>query len=313
MIKVQAEQMAREAQRAICAAVSELEGREPIRDQWERSEGGGGTSRVLQGGEVFGKAGANVSVVHGPLTPSMLQALELSPSLVDSGEEMSFFATGVSTVLHPNNPYAPTAHANYRYFEVHRGSDSSAWRSEDALAWWFGGGADLTPIYLFEEDAVSFHRIHREACDRFDGTFYGRFKRWCDAYFHLPHRQEARGIGGIFFDRLADRDPKELLAFCSAAATAFVEAYFPIVARHKDRPYGEAERHWQRLRRGRYVEFNLLYDRGTSFGLRSGGRTESILMSLPLEASWEYCHEPAAGSPESVLLQAVRTPRDWLG
>jgi len=215
-----------------------------------------------------------------------------------------FFATGISTVLHPHNPMAPTAHANYRYFEI--GAPGQV------ESWWFGGGADLTPSYLFEGDAVHFHRVHKEVCDQFDTEFYPRFKRWCDDYFRIPHRGESRGVGGIFFDHLDDRPADQLLAFCAACAEAFVAAYLPLVDAHKDDAFTEANRCWQQLRRGRYVEFNLLYDRGTSFGLRTGGRVESILMSLPLVARWEYSHLVVPGSPEAKLVEVLHNPREWV-
>jgi coproporphyrinogen III oxidase len=219
--------------------------------------------------------------------------------------DRGFFAAGVSLVLHPHNPMAPTAHANYRYFERGGGGD------EAPAAWWFGGGADLTPAYLFEEDVRHFHRAHKVACDRHDPKLYPRFKRWCDEYFYLPHRGEARGVGGIFFDDLCDRDPAALLSFCRDCADAFVPAYLPIVEQRKDADFTPEQKRWQQLRRGRYVEFNLVYDRGTRFGLKTAGRVESVLMSLPLTARWEYAHEPPAESEEGRLVAVLRAPREW--
>ncbi|HET6343908.1 MAG TPA: oxygen-dependent coproporphyrinogen oxidase, partial [Myxococcota bacterium] len=219
-------------------------------------------------------------------------------------ESLKFFATGISLVLHPHNPFAPTVHANYRYFERGDGQAPGSW--------WFGGGADLTPSYLFEEDATHFHRVHKEACDRHDPAFYPRFKTWCDAYFTIAHRGETRGIGGIFFDNLHDRDRDALHAFAADCAGAFVPAYLPIVEKRQAHPFTEEHKRWQGLRRGRYVEFNLVYDRGTVFGLRTAGRIESILMSLPLHARWEYNHTPPEGSREAALVDVLRHPRAWV-
>ncbi len=286
-------------------------------DAWER-EGSGesllgaGSTRVLAGGAVFEKAGVNVSIVTGDrLPPSVLaQRPELA--------EHRFFVCGVSTVLHPLNPYAPTAHANFRYFET-QGADGASG------AWWFGGGADLTPHYPVLDDVRYFHATLKSACKRHDADFYPAFKAWCDRYFYLRHRGETRGVGGIFFDYLDGRGfgegertalarPKrwdELFAFVRDAGAAFADAYFPLVERHARDPFGERERNFQLLRRGRYVEFNLLYDRGTAFGLQSGGRTESILMSLPPLARWAYDEQAAPGSREAEL-DAYLKPRDWL-
>lgn len=294
--------MVKAAQDDICAALAEVDGGSFREDTWERDGGGGGRSRVLQDSAVFEKAGVNVSEVYGTLSPQAAQAMG-GGSKADP-EDLRFFATGVSLVIHPHNPMAPTAHANYRYFERGDGSKPGTW--------WFGGGADLTPSYLFEEDAVHFHRVHKEACDASDPAFYPRFKTWCDHYFLIAHRGERRGVGGIFFDDLHDRAPEDLFLFASDCARAFVPAYVPLVKRRKDLPYTDANKRWQALRRGRYVEFNLVYDRGTTFGLRTGGRIESILMSLPLVARWEYDHAPAAGSEEATLLSVLKEPRDWV-
>lgn len=285
----------------ICAALADVDGKAFGEDRWEREGGGGGRSRVLQEGNVFEKAGVGVSVVHGTLTPEAARSMGGGKDLPPDAD-LRFFATGLSLVLHPWNPMAPTVHANYRYFE----------RGEAGEAWWFGGGADLTPSYLFGEDAVHFHAVHKQACDRHDPAFYPRFKAWCDEYFRIQHRGETRGIGGIFFDDLHDRDPEALLAFVRECGDAFLPAYLPILDRRKDLPFTAENKEWQQIRRGRYVEFNLVYDRGTTFGLRTGGRIESILMSLPLTARWEYDHHPAAGSEEAQLLEVLRTPRNWL-
>jgi coproporphyrinogen III oxidase len=289
------EALVRRLQDAICDAVAGLDGGAFREDRWSHPEGGGGLSRVLEGGRVFEKAGVNTAAVRGRLPPGQLAAPGLDQV---EGQDARFCAVGLSLVLHPRNPLAPTAHANYRYFELDR-------------AWWFGGGADLTPYYLFEADAAHFHRVLKQACDRHDPAFYPTFKRQCDRYFYLPHRREHRGVGGIFFDHLNDRNPDELFAFVARCAEAFVPAYLPLVERRHGLRFGRRQRRWQLVRRGRYVEFNLAYDRGTLFGLRTGGRTESILMSLPPVACWRYAHEPAPGSEEARLLEVVRTPRDW--
>ena len=260
------------------------------RDEWRRPGGGGGVTRVLAEGDRFEKAGVNVSRVHGPVPPRMAARLP--------GDGDEFAAVGLSLVIHPRNPWVPTTHANVRLLA--RGSKA-----------WFGGGADLTPCYPVQEDVVHFHRRLKAACDRHDPGWYADFKRQCDEYFHLPHRGETRGVGGVFFDYLR-RDPARDLAFVREVGDAFLEAYLPIVRRRRALPYGERERQFQLLRRGRYVEFNLLYDRGTRFGLETAGRTDSILMSLPPLARWEYGATAEAGTPEADLADWLR-PRDWLG
>ncbi|MEO1482818.1 MAG: oxygen-dependent coproporphyrinogen oxidase [Myxococcota bacterium] len=301
-MRTRMESMVRSVQDQICEAISRVDGNDFREDSWEREGGGGGTSRVLQDGNVFEKAGVNVSVVYGRLSPEAARQMGGGKSLGD--DELDFFATGVSVVIHPHNPMAPTAHCNYRYFERGDGSKDGAW--------WFGGGADLTPSYLFDEDAVHFHQVHKDACERHDSEFYPRFKKWCDEYFFIKHRGEARGIGGIFFDDLHDRDPDALFAFSKECAEAFVPAYVPLVERRKHMSFSEEHQRWRELRRGRYVEFNLVYDRGTTFGLRTGGRIESILMSLPLHARWEYDVRPETGSEEARITQVLREPRDWV-
>jgi coproporphyrinogen III oxidase len=275
----------------ICKALEAFEPTARFReDKWNRPGGGGGATRVLEGGAVFEKAGVNWSGVHGDL-PEII-----AKEFPGSGRE--FFATGVSLVLHPRSPMVPTTHANFRYFE--RGSDA-----------WFGGGADLTPYYLFKEDVIHFHRELKGACDRHSTVAdYARFKKQCDEYFFLPHRGETRGVGGLFFDYIRDQ-PEEMLAFVGDCGRTFTKAYCPIVEKRKDAPYGEAERTWQLRRRGRYVEFNLCYDRGTTFGLKTGGRTESILMSLPPEVRWDYDVSPDPNSREADLCASLRAI-DWL-
>ena len=287
--------LARKVQGDVCRALEQVDGGTFREDRWEREGGGGGWSRVLQDSRVFEKAGCGVSVVHGELGPDAARAMRDRRGVTPG----PFVAVGVSMVFHPRNPFAPTFHANYRYFEV-------------GDAWWFGGGADLTPAYLFDEDARHFHGTLKAACDRHDIAFYPKFKAWADDYFTIVHRQERRGIGGIFFDDLDDRPPDDLLAFVTDAAHAIVPAYLPLVERRIDTPFTDAHRDWQQVRRGRYVEFNLVYDRGTTFGLKTNARIESVLMSLPLTARWEYAApEPAIDSPEGRLLEAVRRPRAW--
>jgi coproporphyrinogen III oxidase len=259
------------------------------RDAWERPGGGGGLSRVLSGGALLEKAGVSVSRVHGRIPPGLEGRLP--------GEGPEFQAVGLSVVLHPLSPRVPTAHVNVRLL-VH-GSRA-----------WFGGGADLTPYYLVDEDARHFHRTWKALCDRHDPAWYPRFKAACDAYFHLPHRGEHRGVGGIFFEDLGG-DPARELAFVAEVGPTFLEAWLPIAERRRGEPWGEREREWQEIRRGRYVEFNLLHDRGTVFGLQTGGRTESVLMSLPPQVRWAYGHAPPPGSDEERLLEVLRRPRDW--
>lgn len=272
-------------------------------DVWQRAEGGGGRSCVLQDGAVFEKAGVNVSVVHGTLGEEAARAMGGGTHLPNTPEDLRFFATGISLVLHPHNPMAPTVHANYRYFERGDGTKPQSW--------WFGGGADLTPSYLFEEDARHFHRIHKAACDKHDPAFYPRFKAECDRYFYISHRQETRGVGGIFFDNLGDRPAEKLVAFVRDCADAFLPAYLPIVEKRHQMAYLPNHKRWQQLRRGRYVEFNLMYDRGTLFGLRTGGRLESILVSLPLHARWEYGAQVEENSEEAALMRVLQQPQSW--
>ena len=290
--------LARRTQDQVSEAIEAIDGGKCREDSWEREGGGGGRTRVLQGGSVFEKAGVGVSVVHGTLNEVASRSMRANRKL--PAGELSFYAAGVSMVLHPHNPMAPTMHANFRYFEVNNGE-----------AWWFGGGADLTPSYLFEEDARHFHAAYKATCDRHDSTFYPKFKAWCDEYFFIAHRGERRGVGGIFFDDLDDRPSDELFAFVEESAATIVPAYFPILSARKDMPFTGAHKEWQQVRRGRYVEFNLVYDRGTTFGLRTNARIESVLMSLPLTARWEYDHQISAESEEYRLLSVLREPRAW--
>ncbi|MEJ2059870.1 MAG: oxygen-dependent coproporphyrinogen oxidase [Gammaproteobacteria bacterium] len=267
-------------------------------DAWERPGGGGGRSRVLEEGEVFEKAGVNYSHVHGEGLPASATAHR--PELAGR----SFQALGVSLVIHPRNPYVPTSHANVRFFIAEKPGAEPVW--------WFGGGFDLTPYYGDDADCVHWHRTAETACSPFGESVYPRFKQWCDEYFYLKHRQEPRGIGGLFFDDLNEWGFERSFAFMRSVGDHYLPAYVPIVQRRKQTPYGERERAFQLYRRGRYVEFNLVYDRGTLFGLQSGGRTESILMSLPPQASWRYDWHPEADTPEARLYTDYLKPRDWL-
>lgn len=289
----------RDLQNEICKALESFEPTDQfIEDRWERKEGGGGWSRVLKG-KTFEKAGVNVSEVHGPV-PEVLKG-----SIPDSAK--NFYATGISLVIHPTNPMVPTTHANFRYFEVT--DDGGA-----IVDQWFGGGADLTPYYLFKEDATHFHQTLKQACDNHHPDFYGEFKPWCDRYFFNSHRNEHRGIGGVFFDHLRPGDKlsgEELEGFQMEIGARFIEAYMPIVEKRLELGYTPAQKEWQEIRRGRYVEFNLIHDRGTLFGLKTGGRIESIFMSLPPTVRWEYNHHPEAGTPEAALIEALTTPKNW--
>lgn len=301
-IRTRASQFFADLQSRICSALEKLDGHAHFRkDEWQREGGGGGISRVLEGGAVFEKAGVNFSAVEGEL-PEALAAQQIAHLRKQLGEQFQprnreFFATGISLVLHPINPYVPTVHANFRFLE--QGGAS-----------WFGGGADLTPYYPLREDVVHFHRTFKEACDKHDVADYTHFKKWCDEYFYIKHRKETRGVGGIFFDYLTN-DLEKVFAFVRDAGEAFLPAYMPIAERRKDSSYGERERKFQLIRRGRYVEFNLVYDRGTTFGLMTGGRTESILMSLPTLASWVYDYSPEPHTPEAEAWTYFQ-PQEWL-
>lgn len=301
-MKAQARDFFSNLQTRFCDALERADGKARFQsDVWQREDmggghGGGGTSRILRNGAIFEQAGINFSEVQGILPK------EMSEKLTGKSAELPFYATGTSLVFHPISPLIPTTHANFRYLEV---GDLS----------WFGGGSDLTPYYLFDEDAQHFHRVLKAACDRHDVSFYPRFKKECDQYFYLPHRKETRGVGGIFFDYLAKGDAAALpmtYSFVQTVAPEFLLAYLPIVERRRHERWTEQQKYFQLVRRGRYVEFNLLYDRGTLFGLKTGGRTESILMSLPPEVRWEYNLQVQNGSPEARLIEVLQNPREWV-
>ena len=287
-------------QNQICASLETLEDAARFgADQWQRPEGGGGRSRVLESGEVLEKAGVNYSHITGERLPATATARR--PELTDC----RFEALGLSVIVHPRNPSAPTTHANLRCFMAHV--------PDGEAVWWFGGGFDLTPCYGFEEDALHWHAVAKAACDPFGADLYARYKQWCDEYFYLPHRNETRGIGGLFFDDLQLQDFATTFAFVRSVGDHFLPAYRPILIRRKEMPHSERQREFQLYRRGRYVEFNLVYDRGTLFGLQSRGRIESILVSLPPCASWRYDWHPAPNSEEARLCRDFLRPRDWLG
>ena len=283
----------------ICGALENEDGAQKFKeDAWERPEGGGGRTRVLADGAVFEQAGVNFSQVFGTALPPSATAHR--PELAGRAWQ----ALGVSLVNHPRNPYVPTSHMNVRFFIAEKEGAEPVW--------WFGGGFDLTPYYGFEEDSVHWHRTAKAACDPFGADYYLRFKKWCDEYFFLKHRNETRGIGGLFFDDLNELNFEHSFGFLKSVGDHYLPAYVPIVQKRKDTPYGERERDFQLYRRGRYVEFNLVCDRGTLFGLQSGGRTESILMSLPPLVKWRYNWRPEPGTPEARLYGAFLKPRDWL-
>lgn len=287
----------------ICKSLEEIDGKSTFKeDLWERAEkGGGGKTRIIENGAVFEKGGVNSSVVFGDVTDAMRMQLKIEGS--------KWFASGLSLVIHPLNPYVPTIHANWRYFELYNESD-------EIIDTWFGGGTDLTPYYLFEEDAIHFHDTLKQTMDPFGINLYPRYKKECDRYFSNHHRgDEMRGIGGIFYDYLrpGDKgDTERLFALQEANGAAFLQSYLPIVEKRRNLPFGENEIKWQEIRRGRYVEFNLIHDRGTLFGLKTNGRTESILMSLPPRARWIYNYQPEPGSREDELLQVCRNPKEWI-
>ena len=290
-----------ELQDRITGKLEEIDGKASFHeDLWERPEGGGGRTRVIENGNVFEKGGVNISAVHGPLPKSMQTYFNV--------EEVDFFACGLSLVLHPVNPMVPTVHANWRYFEMYD-------KDGTIVDQWFGGGQDLTPYYLFEEDACHFHRVCKEACDKHDPAFYPKYKERCDSYFWNTHRNEARGVGGLFFDYCreeAGRNMEAWYQFVTRVGDSFLKAYVPIVLKRKDLDYTPQQREWQEIRRGRYVEFNLVHDKGTLFGLRTNGRIESILMSLPPKVQWHYDHHPEPGSAEEALLKVLKSPVEWV-
>ena len=287
----------RQLQNSICEQLTQADGTAFREDSWERPGGGGGRARVINGKHIE-KGGVNFSAVHGELPPAAAMSLKIGT------EATNFYATGVSIVLHPRNVHVPIIHMNVRYFELDGGRH------------WFGGGIDLTPHYIVPEQAAFFHGRLRATCDRFDAAYYPRFKTWADDYFYLPHRQETRGIGGIFYDRLEpsteNKTKQELFDFTAAVGETFAPTYIPMLRQNLDTPISEQERRWQGLRRGRYVEFNLVWDRGTKFGLTTNGRTESILMSLPPVAGWEYAFEPQPDSREAYTLANLKKGIDWV-
>ncbi|KAJ3125218.1 Coproporphyrinogen-III oxidase [Physocladia obscura] len=330
----------RKMQKQIADAVDALEieslwqaakelGTEPklcVRDEWIRAEGGKGLSCVLMDGNVFEKAGVLVSVVHGPASAALIKQMRArgKDGVLEESGVYKMFAAGCSMVIHPHNPNAPTAHLNYRYLELVKEGE------EKPVAAWFGGGCDLTPSYLFEEDAIHFHQVIKDVCDAHDKEYYPKFKKWCDDYFYIPHRNEARGVGGIFFDDLVSEniyifrkfieklssqergDHNEIFKFVQQCGLSFVDQYIPIMKKRWNTPFTPEMKQWQQLRRGRYVEFNLVHDRGTKFGLATpGARIESIMCSLPLTARWEYMHFPEEGSREAELVKVLKTPKDW--
>jgi coproporphyrinogen III oxidase len=290
-----------ELQNTITSRLEKLDGKAIFhQDEWHREEGGGGFSRVIQDGDVFEKGGVNISAVHGALPAAMQNYFKVP--------DADFYATGISLVIHPLNPMVPTVHANFRYFEMYD-------KLGELVDCWFGGGLDLTPYYLFEEDAKHFHQVCKDVCDRHELADYELFKQKCDEYFHNPHRNEARGIGGLFYDYCRASDEfsmNDWLEFQKDMASHFLDAYVPIVEKRKDVKYTPENQDWQQIRRGRYVEFNLVHDKGTLFGLKTNGRIESILMSLPPIVQWKYDYHPEPGSKEEELLEVLENPKDWI-
>ncbi|SHN02128.1 oxygen-dependent coproporphyrinogen oxidase [Polaribacter sp. KT 15] len=288
-------------QDTITSKLEEIDGGTKFKeDIWERPEGGGGRTRVIENGNVFEKGGVNISAVHGDLPEVLRNQFKV--------KEGNFFACGLSLVLHPINPFVPTVHANWRYFEMYDDAGN-------IVTQWFGGGQDLTPYYLFEEDAIHFHSVCKTACDAHNSEFYPKFKKVCDEYFWNAHRNEARGIGGLFFDYLKETEAfsiKDRFDFVTQVGDSFLESYVPIVNRRKGVEFDKSHKDWQEVRRGRYVEFNLVHDRGTLFGLKTNGRIESILMSLPPIVQWKYNHQPEENSSEAKLLDVLAKPRNWV-
>ncbi|KAI4905503.1 hypothetical protein NFI96_014287 [Prochilodus magdalenae] len=317
------EMLIMQTQAEFCRALEEVDGGKFKVDRWSREEGGGGISCVMQDGKVFEKAGVNVSVVSGYLTEEAAKQMRSRGKILKGKDgKLPFIAMGVSSVIHPKNPHIPTVHFNYRYFEIEE--------EDGSKQWWFGGGTDLTPVYINEEDAALFHGVLREACNKHHPKYYPEFKKWCDRYFYIRHRGESRGIGGIFFDDLDSPNQEEVFNFVKSCAKTVVPCYVPIVRKHLNDSFTQEEKDWQQVRRGRqvmhrnifyicgndtrvYVEFNLVYDRGVKFGLATpGSRIESILMSLPLTARWEYMHEPSKGTREAKMLEVLRNPKEWI-
>lgn len=288
-------------QNTITSKLEEIDGKAKFReDVWDRTEGGGGRSRVIENGAIFEKGGVNISAVHGELPKSMQAYFGV--------RDADFFACGLSLVLHPRNPMVPTVHANWRYFEMYD-------KEGNIVDQWFGGGQDLTPYYLFDEDTVHFHTICKKACDAHHPDFYPTYKKKCDAYFWNAHRDEARGIGGLFFDycKVSEKmSMEDWYNFVTEVGNSFLDSYIPIVLKRKDIVYTQEQRNWQEIRRGRYVEFNLVHDKGTLFGLKTNGRIESILMSLPPHVQWRYDYHPKKGSEEDRLVQLLKNPKAWV-
>lgn len=308
-MRLQVEEFVKAQQKEIVRELEKIDGKKFRVDSWERDNGGGGITSCLQGGNVFEKAGVNVSIVYGTLPRPAIEKMRVNHKAIDPNvQSLDFFAAGLSIILHPINPMAPTIHMNIRYFET---MDEAGVPN----TWWFGGGTDLTPNYLFDEDAIHFHKTLKDVCDQHDKSYYPRFKKWCDEYFSNKHRGESRGIGGIFFDDLdeVEKDQTNTFAFAKGCAQSFLPSYMPILTKRKDLPFNEKEKEWQQIRRGRYVEFNLVHDRGTAFGLNTpNARVESILMSLPVTATWKYMYEPEKGSREQRLVDVLREPREWV-
>lgn len=294
-------QYIQDLQDSITSSLEAVDGKATFQqDFWERPEGGGGRTRVIQNGNVFEKGGVNISAVHGKLPETMQKHFGVTNA--------NFFACGLSLVIHPKNPMVPTVHANWRYFEMYDENGT-------IVDQWFGGGQDLTPYYLFEEDAKHFHQVCKTACDKHNSEFYPKYKARCDEYFYNIHRNEARGIGGLFFDYCKASETMTMenwYNFVAEVGNSFLDAYVPIVKKRKDLPYTKTHRDWQEIRRGRYVEFNLVHDKGTLFGLKTNGRIESILMSLPPHVQWIYDHHPEAGSDEDKLIKVLRNPKNWV-
>jgi coproporphyrinogen III oxidase len=291
----------RNLQDKISAELEQIDGKAKFHeDLRQREEGGGGRTRVIENGKVIEKGGVNISEVHGPLSPAMQDYFKVG--------DVDFFACGLSLVIHPQNPMAPTVHANWRYFEMYE-------KTGENIDSWFGGGLDLTPYYLFEDDVKHFHQVCKNACDRHNPEFYANYKKRCDEYFWNSHRNEARGVGGLFFDYLKPTDEisaENWFDFVTDTADNFLGAYKPILIKRMDLGFDEKQKDWQEVRRGRYVEFNLVHDKGTLFGLKTNGRIESILMSLPPHVQWVYDHHPEPGSEEEKLLRVLEEPRDWV-
>lgn len=288
-------------QDTICKKLEAIDGKATFQeDLWDRPEGGGGRTRVIENGNVFEKGGVNISAVHGVLPEVLRNQFKV--------KEGDFFACGLSLVLHPKNPFAPTVHANWRYFEMYDGDGN-------IVTQWFGGGQDLTPYYLFDEDAIHFHQVCKDACDKHDDSFYPMYKKRCDEYFYNAHRNEGRGIGGLFFDYLKETETltmQDRFNFVTEIGNSFLDSYVPVIERRKNIEYTEENKNWQEVRRGRYVEFNLVHDKGTLFGLKTNGRIESILMSLPPKVQWHYNHVPVEGSEEERLVKVLQSPKQWI-